>query len=509
MTDTGPLPPPPPPGGTATATAANVTPAKRKRRWPKVLLIIFLVLLLLIGLVLGGAYFLVKRLGDNITTIPGTTVQAAEQFEPVNILLMGSDSREGKNLEVDDSGFNTGQRSDTTILLHLSADRDWALAVSIPRDTLVELPKCASESGRDRLTMKFNSAFEYGGPNCTVEAVEELSGVDVNHIAVVDFQGFKGLVDALGGVTICLEEATYDQRSRLDLPAGWSTVMGDQALAFVRSRHAFGDGSDIGRIKRQQQFLTAAIQQATDRELLKNPVKLYRVLDAATSALSVDDGLDDITEIRDMAVSVQDLDLGSIVFATMPNVDAGDGANVLVDTRKANKIWRAIRQDEQWPAPKKPKPDSSAGPSDEPAGPEVTVAPEDIFVEVQNGTGADNLATNTSEDLTEVGFNVTGLAYADQTDYAETTIRYNPDDQAAAETLQASTDASVLKPDSNIGSGVLVLIVGQDYAGAIDVDVAGQPDEGSGKNRSDSSLDSDGDGEPDAITADTSICAGS
>ena len=184
--------------------------------------------------------------------------------QPLNILVMGTDSREvlGTGEYGDPEEFE-GARSDTTILIHVAADRKSATAVSIPRDTIVDIPSCPRYVGgpSEPVEDRFNEAFNIAGPFCTVQTVEKLAGVDIDHFVIVDFNGFKGVVDALDGVEVCLKEPVDDPLSGLKLPAGTSVVKGDDALAFVRARYTLGDGSDLGRIERQQAFLGSALRK--------------------------------------------------------------------------------------------------------------------------------------------------------------------------------------------------------------------------------------------------------
>ena len=455
---------------------------RRRRRWPRVLGVLMLVLGLLAGAAAGGFWYLAKHLEGNVTTIAGLDLpKPATSYEPVNFLIMGSDSRSDGNTVGGETSEISGARSDTTLLVHVAGDRKSALVVSIPRDTLVKLPKCASDSGQWEVTAKFNASFAFGGPSCTVAAVEQITGVKVNHAVVVDFLGFKHVVEAIGGVDVCLESPVYDRDSGLDLPAGWSRVTGDQALAFVRARKSLGDGSDIDRIARQHQFLASAIRQATDRSLLLKPVTLYKMLDAATASLSVDEGIDQIGEMASMAQSMRDLRPENITFVTMPFTYSSDGSNVLINEPVANEIWTAIRNDEQWPKPV-------------PAGADaLTVAPADIAVLVSNGNGRDNAATDAAADLAAVGFGIAGLSMADASTYPESVVVYNPADAEAARTLAQSVTGSVLREDPAAASGRLQLIVGANYSGAQSVAVARQP-EGTAA-------------DPLPVTADQSICA--
>ncbi|MFJ9639846.1 LCP family protein [Streptomyces sp. NPDC101178] len=276
----------------------------------------------------GAGWWLYKKLDGNITTDTSAAaelkVYEKERPTPVamdalNILLIGSDSRSGDNKKYgrDDGG---SQRSDTTILLHLAADRKSATAVSIPRDLMVEVPKCRTgddKETRERFT-QFNSAFELGGTACTIRTVERLTGIRVDHHMVVDFNGFKDMVDAVDGVQICLKEPIDDKDARLELPAGRQTLNGEEALGYVRARKTLGDGSDTERMERQQRFLGALVNKMQSNGVLLNPTRLYPVLDAATKSLTTDSGLDSLRDLYDLVRSMRDVPTEQVQFLTVP-----------------------------------------------------------------------------------------------------------------------------------------------------------------------------------------------
>ncbi len=470
------------PGTTGTLPSTEAPAATAPRRWPRVVGVVVVVLALIAGAALTGVWYLAKQLEGNVTTIEGFELaEPVASYEPVNFLVMGSDSRADGNTVGGETEEISGERSDTTLLVHVSGDRERALVVSIPRDTLVTMPKCASDSGQWEVTDRFNASFTFGGPTCTVATVERMTGIDVHHAVVVDFLGFKHVVEALGGVDVCLTEAVYDRDSGLDLPAGWSTVTGDQALAFVRARKSLGDGSDIDRIQRQHQFLASAIRQATDRELILKPVTLYRMLDAATASLSVDPGLDQITEMASMAQSMRHLRPENISFVTMPFDYSPDGRDVLINDAKAGEIWAAIAADEPWPAPVK------AGES------VLTVAPSQIVVAVANGNGRDNAATKAAQGLSSEGFVVGALSIAETDTYPESVVVHNPADAEAARTVAQAVPGSILRADPGVGAGQVQLIVGSNFSGVQAVSVPRIP-AGTGA-------------DPRPTTADESLCA--
>ena len=458
-------------------------PERGPRRWPRILLGIAAGLVLLLSLAGVGVDVVSAKLEDNITAVdisdttgrPHVTVPVVNDegdYSAVNVLLMGSDSREGETTKkYGDPSVYTGERSDTTILLHLSKDRSFATAVSIPRDTWVMIPECK----RDGETVggfesKFNTAFEIGGPGCTVKLVEQITGLTIDNFAVIDFTGFKNVVDALGGVEVCLTEPANDPASDLNLPAGTSIVNGEQALGFVRARKTLSDGSDLSRIKRQQAFLSSMIREASSTGLLLNPVQLYSVLDAATQGLTTDPGLADIDVLRDMALSVKGMAPGDIAFLTMPWLERGDGENVVVDEEGAAPLWQSIKDDVPWIKPKKP---SSSGSGSA----KVTVAPADITVRVLNGSGVAGRAAEVAAALEAQGFTIAEIGDADRSDYVSTEIRHDaPSAEAARTVLEALPGASAVAED---GAATITIVVGSSYSGVSIVDVgsaASNPD---------------------------------
>lgn len=298
--------------------------ARPRRRWLRLAALGTSVLVLAAA---GGGWLLYQKLDGNIRTDVGTAKElrnhAAQRPGPPpgeakNILLLGSDNRGGDNSAY---GRDEGsQRSDTAILLHISADRRSATGVSLPRDLMVDVPACTRPDGsRTRAQFaQFNWAFQFGGAACTIRTVEMLTGVRVDHHLVLDFAGFKSLVDAVGGVEVCLPGAVRDRDAKLVLPAGRQTLSGEDALGYVRARHGIGDGSDTERIRRQQQFLGSLVKKVRSNGVLLNPAKLYPVLHSATSALTADEGLDSLGELYELVRGVRDVPEDQVRFLTVP-----------------------------------------------------------------------------------------------------------------------------------------------------------------------------------------------
>ncbi|MYW00060.1 LytR family transcriptional regulator [Streptomyces sp. SID3343] len=299
-------------------------------------------------------YVLYRKLDGNITTQDLTQQIGPEQERPkieahdaVNIVMMGSDDRSGQNKQYGDIGEGT-QRSDTTILLHLAADRKSSVAVSIPRDLMVDIPSCTRDDGSKSRPYRdqFNHAFEVGGAACTIKTIEQMTQVRVDHHIVIDFSGFKQMVDAVDGVEVCLSEPMRDVAAKIDLPAGQQKLDGEQALGFVRARKNVDDGSDTQRMTRQQRFLAALVKKVKVGDMLTQPWKLYNLLDAGTRSITADPGLNTLGELMDLADSIKGIPNDKVAFLTVPRQQYRLDRNrdELVQP-KANMLFEAIRYD--------------------------------------------------------------------------------------------------------------------------------------------------------------------
>ena len=363
---------------------------------------------LAVAVAAGSATLAVEHLEDNVTKIDISDQVGERPVDygdlsegPVTFLLMGSDQRTGTGNK--GYGVFEGARSDTTMLVHLYPDRESAVVVSIPRDTVVDLPACrdADDTLLPAVRERFNAAFDRGGPGCTVKAVEAMTGLTVDHFVVLDFNGFKKTIDALGGVEVCLTRPLQDAQSGVDLPAGRTRVSGEDALAFVRVRHNIGDGSDISRISRQQLFLSSLIQEVTGSGLLTDPLRAWRVLDESSKSIATDPGMADAKGLIALAASLSGLRPKDISFVTLPWLPSGDGATIVTDQPRADAIWAALGAEEPWPPP----------PTKGADGRTLTAAPADVVVDVHNATGVDGQGTSTAQGLAGQGF-VIGIVNA-------------------------------------------------------------------------------------------------
>lgn len=290
---------------------------------------------------------------------PGPTDHSFEG-RAVNILVMGSDSRNG---QVVDDGTE-GMRSDTAMIVHLSEDRSRMDVVSIPRDTMVQIPSCklpdGSESDPSSYAI-FNSAFSTGADNssnpddvkfaaaCTIKTVEKLTNIRIDEYMVVDFTGFEKIVDSLGGVPMYVEEDVDDDRADLHLTKGCNTLNGAQALGYARARYSLGDGSDMSRIGRQQQLVAAIMRTAQSKNLLTDMPTLYDFATSSLETLTVSPGLGGVDKLAGLANSAASIGMDKISFITMPVEQDPYDANRVAPSDQADDVWDAMRDDKPVP----------------------------------------------------------------------------------------------------------------------------------------------------------------
>jgi LCP family protein required for cell wall assembly len=250
----------------------------------------------------------------------------------VNLLLAGTDTRSGQGGQfsnrADQRASSGAGNNDVTMLLHISADHTSATVVSFPRDLMVPMPACPRDGGGTvgaTSSAMFNTALSRGGLNCVVLTVEQMTGLEIPFAAEITFDGVIGMSDAVGGVTVCVASAINDPYVNLHLPAGTATLEGAQALAFVRSRHGVGDGSDLGRISNQQVFLSALSRKLSSGGVLSNPLQLYSIAKTAASNMTLNSFLANPTTMVSIALALKDIGLGNVVFLQYPT--ASDPAN--------------------------------------------------------------------------------------------------------------------------------------------------------------------------------------
>ncbi len=285
-----------------------------------------------------------------------TNVADPNAGRALNILVMGSDQRNGEDGAI--GGYVGGMRSDTTMVAHVSADRSRVDVVSIPRDSLVDIPSCTATNGKTSRATRdmFNSAFatgaDLGGDTasaaaCTIKTVQQDTGLTIDHWVVVDFAGFIRMVDAIGGVPICIPNAMDAPKAGLQVAAGYQTLDGTTALAYARARtgQGVGDGSDTNRIGRQQQLIAATMRELLSKNMLTNVPQLMGFLDGATQALTVDKGLGALSDMAGLGYSLRGISSGNITFMTIPFGAAPTDPNRVVWTSDAHRIWQNMLND--------------------------------------------------------------------------------------------------------------------------------------------------------------------
>ncbi|MFD8147637.1 LCP family protein [Streptomyces sp. NPDC059708] len=396
----------------------------------------------------------------------------------VNFLLVGTDGRD-KITPEEKREYRLGGEpchcTDTIMLVHLSADQQRASVVSLPRDSYAELPAHQDPvTGKPHRAhpVKLNAAYAEGGPNLTVRTVESMTRVKIDHYLEVDFTSFMRTVDAMGGVEICTAKALHDQNTGLDLLPGSHRLSGGQALQYVRSRHVDG-ASDLGRMQRQQRFVAALIKQATGGGVLLNPVKFKEVSSTLLGSVRADKDFGS-EQMLALGQAMRAFTPSSSEFASVPIGDAaypvkGIGSTVKWDEHKAAQLFESLREDRPLspPRPGRPagRPAAPAAPSPVP----VDVPPQQIRVQVENGTRIDGLGGRVDSALRATGFDTTGAPSGGAgRDVRRTVISYDPRWDRSAKTVATALPGSELRAVPGQGKTVVV-IAGADYAKVVPV----------------------------------------
>ncbi|MHB9859033.1 LCP family protein [Streptomyces sp. YIM S03343] len=312
-------------------------------------------------IVLGGtgAGYVYFKLNGNIKTVDINQALGTDRPKKVdngseNILVLGSDSRSGGNKKIGGGTDDGSARSDTAMIIHVYEGHKRASVVSIPRDTLVDRPRCTDTHGVKHAAashVMFNESYSTGGAACTVKTVESLTGIRMDHYLEVDFKGFEKLIDELGGVRITTTKDISDRQSHLDLKAGTHTLDGQQALGLVRTRHGVGDGSDLGRIQLQQAFVKALADQVKHVGILTNPKRLLDLADTATSAVTTDSDLGSVNSLMSFADGLKGISSSHMKMITMPvRYDPANPNRVIVAEAQAKLVWDALENDRPIPA---------------------------------------------------------------------------------------------------------------------------------------------------------------
>ncbi|MFB6667771.1 LCP family protein [Streptomyces parvus] len=471
-------------GGSAGARgrSSRRAPKSGKRRVLRWSASVLAVLILGTG---GAGYLYYERLNNNIKKEDLTLgdkqmadhkANAAGQT-PLNILLIGSDARDSEanqKLGGAKETFGATPLADVQMLLHLSADRSNLSVISMPRDTMLKMPKCTAPDGKvypaSTRDVQTNESLGRGGPGCTVATWYELTGIRIDHFMMIDFAGVVSMADAIGGVPVCVDANIHSRSadgkgSGLKLEEGTTSIKGEQALQWLRTRYGFEDNTDLGRAKAQHQYMNSMVRQLRKGTKLTDPAKLMNLAEAATEALTVDKGLDTVKKLYDLAEEFKKVPTKRITMSTMPNV-YGTGVNsgrVYPKAGDAEQLFRMVRDDVplDGKASKRKKPE-------EPKDPSAPVG--EIAVSVRNGTATDALgpasgrAGEVADQLKNAGFGRTSVDSGNVTGVARTGILYpsadlEGDAQAVAKAL--GVPLSQVKRSTDV-SGIS-LAVGADW----------------------------------------------
>jgi LCP family protein required for cell wall assembly len=417
------------------------------------------------------------NLGDEKDRAAESQANAAGQT-PLNILLIGSDARdsaENQKLGGAKDTFGTPARADVQMLLHVSADRSNMSVVSMPRDTLVDIPKCTDpDTGKtyaSETDVITNDSLGRGGPGCTVATWEKLTDIHIDHFMMVDFSGVVSMADAIGGVPVCVTANVYSHTSSgkgsgLKLKAGTTSVKGKQALQWLRTRYGFEDDTDIARTKAQHQYMNSMVRQLRENATLSNPTKLRGLAETATKAITVDNGLGTVAKLYDLSKELRKVPTSRITMTTMPWEYSGNSGRVVPKPADATKLFRLVREDVALDGKDKKKTATPVKVSTDPAA-----ADDRIAVQVENGTRTDTTsavrgrATEVAGLLVDKGFKKAVADSSTTPSGATTVIRYpsadlEGDAQRVAKALGIPTSA--VKKSTSV-SGV-TLVVGADWS---------------------------------------------
>jgi LCP family protein required for cell wall assembly len=478
----------------AGATRLQAKKSRRQRRVELTLKVVALTAAVLVFVAVGVAWGFKSWIESNAKQVdaldPNSDAikDAAAQNGDENFLLVGSDTRAGAAAEegVGDENEVVGARSDTVMIAHVPANRERVVVVSFPRDLEVTRPECegwdpktgeyTGKQNPAQSEVKINTAYQVGGPKCVTKMVQELSGLKINHFVGIDFHGFKDMVNAVDGVEVCVERPLEDDVLGTVVPeAGTNvTITGDQALNFVRARHVKGDPtSDYGRIIRQQRFLSSLLRKAMSSEVLLDTGKLTNFVEAFSKSTFGDNiGVD---QLFTLGQSMQGVAAGRVTFITIPTVgEANENGNEDLRTEDTNALFEAIRADTPLPG------EAPAGGEGEQAGTnqasggqqvsgllqEQPVNPAGIKIQVLNGGNpTDGIATDTAEELGELGFDVMQVGAAPE-NVDRTIIKYAKSSEAQARTLAAAVPDAELVEDPSM-AGALLLVIGPGFDGEV------------------------------------------
>ncbi|WP_208617009.1 LCP family protein [Streptomyces canus] len=468
----------PRPGGRAAARAAarshggkrSRRRARPVRRGRRVLKIVGMCLAMLVLATAGAGWWFYQHLNGNINSVSLDGKGGSEKADafgrtPINILVMGSDGRTSKadcklGGGCSQTGVQTGNgNADVQMVVHISADRSNATVMSIPRDTMVDVPACKdSESGQSTSGYygQINSALQYG-PACQVDTIHQLTGIPIDHFVKLDFSGVVKMSDAVGGVSVCVNHNVYDTYSHLKLSRGTHTLKGEAALEFVRSRHGFGDGSDLGRTVSQHIFLSAMLRKFKSAGTLTDPTAVYDLADAATKALTVDDGLGSVKKLIGLAADVNKVPTKRMTFTTMQTAADPNNTNRVVVGAGAKALFSSIADDQSLTTGSGKKSTAASATATASA-----VPASEIAVTVENGTEITGRASAIANALTGQGFSSATTTANAPSPATTTTLTYGTGRKAEAQTAAKALGLPTSHLEEGTGTA-LTLVIGSDW----------------------------------------------
>jgi LCP family protein required for cell wall assembly len=433
----------------------------------------------------GGGYLYIQDLNSNIRSdplhadpgvhVPVPKANAAGQM-PLNILMIGSDTRDTTaDCDLGGSCDSSLPHADVEMLVHLSADRSNISVLSIPRDTTVQIANCAGHQGT---TAIITDSLNYG-PGCTVDTWEKLTGIDINAYMMIDFSGVVKMTDAVGGVQVCTKQnvadyqVSYDQNgvrhetgSHLELAAGTHTIKGEQALEWLRTRHAFVDGSDIGRTEAQHLYLNSLIRKFQNAGTLSDPFTLNSLAQAATSSLVVSPSLKSISALSSLALKLIKVPADRITMLTMPFVYGANPSDPqalpVLPNAASYQVFQMIANDIPLSSYKATTAAAGPSPSATASASAVAVDKAEVKVSVENSTSVDGRGGQLTQVLQGKGFTeaVRNTRYvAPQT----TRLSYPTADKAQAQAVATALGLTPAQLTASASADQLVLVIGTDW----------------------------------------------
>jgi LCP family protein required for cell wall assembly len=453
-----------------TDSAGRDRPARRRRRRTggsrrysrKALIAGGLAIFVTAVLVIGSLYVYVRYrlVWDSIKRInvaADLTKRPPGYGHALNLLVIGSDSRAGKNGAIG-GRVALGQRSDTVMIVHISPTLHRVVVLSFPRDSVVPILKCAPEAGDQGQQAasgveQLNSTFAFGGPGCLWHTLEYTTHIRLNDFIEMDFTGFEKVINDLGGVSVCLPEPVNDPMSGLHLGKGRQHIDGKEALAFWRTREDLGLGSDLQRIRRDQFLMIGLLHGILKSGLLSSPTKMAAVVTDAAHAMTTDTGLT-VTKMLQIAEGLRGLSDKTTEFIEVPTVTYVPNPNWVQWPPQDGQLFSAIAHDTKVPKVRKAGHGATL----------LALRPAQIKVEVLNGSGVTGIAGTTAASLAKRGFNVVGNKNANNFNYASSVVEYGSSaGKAAAKTVAAQLSNVTLQLNPSVAPGRVDLILGSSF----------------------------------------------